>query len=55
MTKEEIIKKLKDQWVKPGHWKEYDRAKKIICPDSEIINNAEYEFRVRVLSEYVRL
>jgi hypothetical protein len=55
MTKKEIIKKLKDNWIKQGSWKEYDRAKKVICSDQENINKFEYEFRIRVLTEYMNL
>jgi hypothetical protein len=55
MDKEQIIKKLKDNWIKPGKWKEYERAKRIICPDMKSISNAEYEFRIRILSEYMGL
>lgn len=43
MNKEEIIKKLKNNWVaKRGGYKELERAKRIICPPENIRRGYEY-------------
>lgn len=54
MTKEEIIGKLKNNWVKPaGGWKQYEAAKKLICPEGERLNGLEYDYRLDVITEYL--
>ncbi|MCK5615178.1 hypothetical protein KAR91_75645 [Candidatus Pacearchaeota archaeon] len=56
MTKEEIIKKLKDNWIKPGGgWKQYEVAKKLICPEEEKINGLEYDYRLEIITEYLNV
>ncbi len=54
MTKKEIIKKLKNNWIKPdGGWKQYEAAKKLICPEEESTNKFEYDYRLDVITEYL--
>ena len=54
MTREEILKKLRDNWIKPhGGWKHYEAAKKLICPEEESMNGLEYDYRLEVVTEYL--
>ena len=56
MTKEEIVKKLKDNWIKPdGNWKTYERAKRLICPDVDSLILSEYDFRLEVITDYLKI
>lgn len=54
ITKEEIIKTLKDNWIKPdGHWRTYEKAKKLICKGDLL--PSEYDFRIKVVTEYLKI
>ena len=56
MNKEEIIKKLKNNWVaKKGGYKELERAKGIICPPGESISSYEYDSRIKVIVDYLKI
>ena len=56
MNKEEIIKKLKDNWPKPDkNWRTYGKAKELICPKDESILSSEYDARIKVIVEYLKI
>lgn len=56
MNKEEIVKKLKNNWCRPGEgWREFERAKRIICPDDEVINGYERDFRIKITVDYLKV
>lgn len=56
MNKEEIIKKLKNNWVaKRGGYKELERAKRIICPPEDEISSYEYDSRIKVIVDYLKI
>ncbi len=56
MLKDEIIKKLKDNWIKPDKdWRTYEKAKKIICPKGEFMLPSEYDHRIKVIVDYLKI
>ncbi|MCK5604492.1 hypothetical protein KAR91_21560 [Candidatus Pacearchaeota archaeon] len=54
MTEKEIIKTLKDNWIKPdGKWRTYEKAKKIIC-EGDLLPS-EYDERLRIITDYLKI
>jgi len=51
----EIEKKLKDAWIKKGtrSYRDFEAAKKIICPDINSLLPSEYDRRIRLISDYI--
>lgn len=56
MTKEDIVKKLKDNWIKPDKdWRIYEKAKKLICPEDEFMLPSEHDHRIKVIMDYLKI
>lgn len=56
MNKEEIIRKLKDNWIKPDKdWRTYEKAKKLICPKDEFMLPSEHDHRIKVIVDYLKI
>ncbi|MEE9354239.1 MAG: hypothetical protein V3U75_01480 [Methylococcaceae bacterium] len=57
MTKEQIEKQLKENWIIKGSGQtSYEKAKLIITGDLlKMIDAREYEARIKVICEYLRV
>ena len=56
MTKEEIIKKMANNWGKQGAgWRELIRAKNIICPEDKAMNGHERDYCMKIIIEYLKV